>query len=43
MKKLAWILAAIALAGAAPVTYETLTKAQQDAASWLSYGKNYSG
>jgi alcohol dehydrogenase (cytochrome c) len=43
MKTLGWILIAAALAAAAPVTYETLTKAQQDAASWLSYGKNYSG
>ena len=30
MKKLGWILIAAAVAGAAPVTYETLTKAQQD-------------
>ena len=43
MKKFGWILIAVAMAGAAPVTYETLTKAQQDPNSWLSYGKNYFG
>ena len=48
MKKLGWILMAATLAQAAttaqvpaPVTTETLTKAQQDPNSWLSYGKNY--
>jgi alcohol dehydrogenase (cytochrome c) len=43
MKKLGWMLAIAALACAAPVTFETLTNAQQDGASWLSYGKNYFG
>src|SRR5204863_2968136 len=43
MKRLGWIVIAAALAGAAPVTYESLTKAQQDPNSWLSYGKNYFG
>jgi len=43
MKKLSWILLAATLAVQAqvpaPVTTETLTKAQQDPNSWLSYGK----
>ncbi len=43
MKRFGWILALAAIAAAAPVTFEQLTKAQQDAASWLSYGKNYFG
>jgi alcohol dehydrogenase (cytochrome c) len=43
MKKLAWILAAASLAAAPLVTFETLKKAQDDPASWLSYGKNYYG
>ena len=47
MKKLGWILLAATLAAqaqvTAPVTTETLTKAQQDPNSWLSYGKNYFG
>jgi len=36
-------VAAVAVAQQAPVTCETWTKAQQDAGSWLSYGKNYYG
>ncbi len=47
MKKLGWILLTATLAVQAqvppPVTTETLTKAQQDPNSWLSYGKNYFG
>ena len=43
MKKLACILLGASLAGAATVTFEQLTKAQDDPASWLSYGKNYFG
>ena len=47
MKKLGWIVMAATLAVQAqvpaPVTTETLTKAQQDPNSWLSYGKNYFG
>ena len=43
MRRLSWIPALVVLAGAAPVTFETLKKAQEDSASWLSYGKNYYG
>jgi alcohol dehydrogenase (cytochrome c) len=37
------MLVAVALVAGAQVTSETLTKAQQDPNSWLSYGKNYFG
>jgi alcohol dehydrogenase (cytochrome c) len=43
MKKLGWMIVLAYLNGAAPVTFETLKKAQDDPASWLSYGKNYYG
>ncbi|HUK16391.1 MAG TPA: PQQ-dependent dehydrogenase, methanol/ethanol family [Bryobacteraceae bacterium] len=43
MRKLVWILAVASVAAAPPVTFETLKKAQEDPASWLSYGKNYYG
>ncbi|HWB83449.1 MAG TPA: PQQ-dependent dehydrogenase, methanol/ethanol family [Bryobacteraceae bacterium] len=45
MKKLACLAAVAAVAALAgdSVTFETLVKAQDDPASWLSYGKNYSG
>jgi alcohol dehydrogenase (cytochrome c) len=43
IKKFVWILMLATVASAAPVTYQQLTKAQEDDASWISYGKNYSG
>lgn len=43
MKAVAWILAGASLAAAPLVTFENLKKAQDDPASWLSYGKNYAG
>ena len=43
MKKIAWIVVLTCLNGTAQVTFDTLRKAQDDPASWLSYGKNYYG
>jgi len=43
MRRIGWIFVAVSLAAQAQVTSETLTKAQQDPNSWLSYGKNYFG
>ncbi len=44
MKILALVACAATLASAAgPVTEQTLRAAQKDAATWLTYGKNYSG
>jgi alcohol dehydrogenase (cytochrome c) len=43
MKKLACIIAVAAVSAVAHISYERLTKAQQDESSWLTYGRNYYG
>jgi alcohol dehydrogenase (cytochrome c) len=43
MKRLVWLVAAASLVAAAPVTFETLKRAQEDPDTWISYGKNYAG
>lgn len=43
MKRLVWLPVLASLIAGAPVTFETLKKAQEDPSSWLSYGKNYYG
>src|SRR5690242_4614753 len=43
MRGILWLAAAMSVIAQAQVSSESLTRAQQDPNSWISYGKNYFG